>query len=76
MLILEVGINHFGSLLEAKKYLNFFLKSDFEYLTFQIQTEKFYKKFSSKINFELPVTFYLEAIKKVKKKKKNRSGYM
>ena len=31
MLILEVGINHFGSLLEAKKYLNFFLKSDFEY---------------------------------------------
>jgi sialic acid synthase SpsE len=70
MLILEVGINHFGSLLEAKKYLNFFLKSDFKYLTFQIQTEKFYKKFSNKINFELPVTFYIEAIKQVKNKNK------
>jgi sialic acid synthase SpsE len=65
-----VGINHFGSLFEANKYLNFFLKSNFEYLTFQIQTEKFYKKFSNKINFELPISFYLEAIKKVQNKNK------
>ena len=67
MIVLEVGINHFGNLFEAKSYLNFFFKSDFKYLTFQIQTEKFYKKFSKKINFELPIKFYLDAIKKSKK---------
>lgn len=70
MLILEVGINHFGSLSEARDYLKFFLKSNFKYLTFQIQTEKFYKKFSNKINFELPVKFYLNAIAKAKDKNK------
>jgi sialic acid synthase SpsE len=70
MLILEAGINHFGSLSEAKSYLNFFLNSNFKYLTFQIQTEQFYKKFIHKINFELPVKFYSEAIKKAKNKNK------
>jgi sialic acid synthase SpsE len=70
MVVLEVGINHFGSLSEANYYLNFFLKSDFKHLTFQIQTETFYKKFSKKINFELPVEFYLSAIKKSKNKNK------
>jgi hypothetical protein len=48
MIVLEVGINHFGNEQEAKKYLDFFLKSDFKYLTFQIQSEKFYKKFKKK----------------------------
>jgi sialic acid synthase SpsE len=71
MLILEVGINHFGKLSEAKKYLDFFLKSNFKYLTFQIQTESFYNKFNNqKLNFELPLKFYSDAIKKAKKKKK------
>jgi len=70
MVVLEVGINHFGSLSQANSYLDFFLKSDFKYLTFQIQTEAFYKKFRKKINFELPVKFYLDAIKKSKNKNK------
>ena len=52
MIVLEVGINYFGSVSLANSYLDFFLKSDFEYLTFQIQKEKFYKKFFKKINSE------------------------
>lgn len=71
MIVLEVGINHFGKLSEANSYLNFFLKSNFEYLTFQIQSKEFYKKFDNKINFKLPLKFYSDAIKKVKKKIKN-----
>jgi len=39
MIVLEVGINHFGKLSEANYYLNFFLKSNFKYLTFQIQSK-------------------------------------
>jgi len=70
MIVLEVGINHFGKLSEANSYLNFFLKSNFEYLTFQIQSKEFYKKFDNKINFKLPLKFYSDAIKKVKKKNK------
>jgi sialic acid synthase SpsE len=70
MIVLEVGINHFGSVSQANSYLDFFLKSDFDYLTFQIQTEEFYKKFSKKINFELPLNFYLNAIRKSKNKNK------
>ena len=45
MIILEVGINHFGSIKEANEYLKFFLESNFKFLTFQIQTKKFYQKF-------------------------------
>ena len=70
MIVLEVGINHFGSLSEANSYLDFFLESDFKHLTFQIQTEAFYKKFLKKINFELPSEFYLDAIRKSKNKNK------
>jgi sialic acid synthase SpsE len=70
MIVLEVGINHFGSLSDANSYLNFFLKSDFKNLTFQIQTTEFYKKFFHKINFELPIKFYSDAIKKAKSKNK------
>jgi sialic acid synthase SpsE len=70
MIVLEVGINHFGSLSDANSYLNFFLKSDFKNLTFQIQTTEFYKKNFHKINFELPIKFYSDAIKKAKSKNK------
>jgi sialic acid synthase SpsE len=66
MIILEVGINHFGSVKEANYYLDFFLKSKFKYLTFQVQSESFYKKFTKKINFKLPKKFYINAIEKVK----------
>jgi sialic acid synthase SpsE len=70
MIVLEVGINHFGSVLEAKNILKFFLNSRYEYLSFMIQTEEFNKKYKNKLNFELPKSFYLEAIKQAKKKKK------
>lgn len=66
MIVLEVGINHFGIEAEAKKYLDFFLKSNFNYLTFQIQSQKFYKKFEKKINFKLPKEFYFYAIQKAR----------
>ena len=44
MIVLEVGINHFGSTKEANDYLNYFLKSNYKFLTFQIQTKKVYEK--------------------------------
>ena len=65
-LILEVGLNHFGKVSESKRYLEFFLKSDFKYLTYQIQKEKFYKKFK----FKLPLDHYKFLIKKTHKQKK------
>ena len=43
-IILEVGLNHLGSEKKAKKYLNFFLKSKFKKMTFQINTVEYYKK--------------------------------
>jgi len=67
---LEVGINHFGKVKEANKYLNYFLNSQFNYLTFMLQTEKFYKKYIKKINFHLPRSFYEKAIKLSHKKNK------
>ena len=65
-LILEVGLNHFGKIRESKKYLDFFLKSNFKFLTYQIQKESFYKKF----NFKLPLDHYKSLIKKTHQKKK------
>ncbi len=65
-LILEVGLNHFGKISESKKYLQFFLKSNFKSLTYQIQKEDFYKKF----NFKLPIDHYKFIIKKTHQKNK------
>ena len=70
MIILEVGINHFGSTKDANDYLNFFLKSEYKFLTFQIQTKKFNEKNLKKIDFELPVSFYKKALNKAKSKNK------
>ena len=65
-LILEVGLNHFGKINESKKYLDFFLNSNYKYITYQIQKETFYKKF----NFKLPITHYKKLIESVHKKNK------
>lgn len=65
-IILEVGLNHLGKTLSAEKYLNFFLNSNYDKITFQINTSKFYKKYP----YELPLSFYRNALKKVKLKKK------
>tara|TARA_B100000029_G_C17310477_1_gene864199 strand:+ start:87 stop:416 length:330 start_codon:yes stop_codon:yes gene_type:complete len=62
MMILETGINHFGKIKEANEYLNYFLKSKFNYLTFMLQSEKFYKKYKRKIDFKLPKSFYEKAL--------------
>ena len=43
-IVLEVGLNHFGKISFSKRYLNYFLKSDFKYITYQIQKDKFYEK--------------------------------
>ena len=69
-IVLELGINHFGNISEAKKYINFFFKSNFELLTFQVQSKEFYKKFEKKIDFKLPLGFYKETLNKAKKYKK------
>ncbi len=65
-LILEVGLNHFGKISESKRYLEFFLKSNFNFLTYQIQKESFYKKFK----FKLPLDHYKFLIKKTHQKRK------
>ena len=70
MLILEAGINHFGKIIDAKKYLNFFLNSKFTHLTFMIHNDQFYKNFEKKINFKLDNNFYKNALKLAHKKKK------
>ena len=70
MIVLEAGINHFGKLSEAKKFLNFFLNSNFKYLTFMIQKKEFYEKYKKSINFYLPKSFYLNALNLAKRKKK------
>tara|TARA_B100000029_G_C17582220_1_gene959977 strand:+ start:150 stop:896 length:747 start_codon:yes stop_codon:yes gene_type:complete len=66
MIILEAGLNHFGKVKEAREYLNFFLKSNFKKLTFQINTKEYYKKYP----FKLPISFYKYALKKTKQKGK------
>jgi sialic acid synthase SpsE len=68
--VLEAGINHFGKIKEANEYLNYFLNSKFNYLTFMLQTETFYNKYKRKINFHLPNSFYEKAIKLSHKKNK------
>ena len=68
---LEVGVNHFGKTSYANRVLNFFLKSNFQNLTFMIHLEKFYKKFEKKgINFKLSNKFYSNIINYCKKRKK------
>ena len=65
-LILEVGLNHYGKVTESNKYLQFFLKSNFKSLTYQIQKEIYYKKFK----FKLPKDHYKFLIQKIHQKNK------
>jgi sialic acid synthase SpsE len=64
--ILEIGLNHFGKISHSERYINFFLKSNFDSITYQIQKEKFYKKFK----FLLPLNYYKSVIEKVHKNNK------
>ena len=69
---LEAGLNHFGSEKEAKTILNFFLNSQFKYLSFMLHKKEFYEHQikKNKINFFLRKKFYKDAIKLAHKKGK------
>ena len=69
---LEAGLNHFGSQREAKTILDFFLNSQFKYLSFMLHTKNFYEHQikKNKINFLLKKNFYLDALKLAHKKGK------
>ena len=80
-LILEVGLNHFGKVSESKKYLEFFLKSDFKFLTYQIQKKSFYNKFKfDEITNELWIKyfnqFFLGYVNILNKIKVRNGGYI
>ena len=60
---LEAGINHFGNLKDAKKIVNFFLKSPFKNLTFMLHNLEFYNDQKLKgIDFILPENFYKQLL--------------
>ena len=47
-LFLEVGVNHIGNINLADDYLNFFLRSDYQNLTFMIHNQNFYDLMNKK----------------------------
>ena len=65
-IILETGLNHLGDEKKAKKYLDFFLKSKYKKMTFQINTLKYYRKYPHQLND----AFYRKAIKLANSKNK------
>ena len=70
-IFIEAGINHFGSLKEAKIILDYFLKSKIKNLTFMLHNEKFYSsQLKLGINFYLPKDFYSYALKECHNKHK------
>ena len=69
-IILEAGVNHLGKISEADKFLNFFLNSDYRYLTFMIQQKTFYEKMKNKLDYNLSQKFYTKAIRLAHKKNK------
>jgi sialic acid synthase SpsE len=70
-LFLEVGVNHIGNINLADDYLNFFLRSDYQNLTFMIHNQNFYDLMNKKKkNYLLPKKFYQKAITLAHKNKK------
>ena len=70
-IFLEVGLNHLGSVDEANKVLNFFIKSKFKHLTFLLHKRSFYnEQIKKKKNLYLPKSFYIKALKLAHKKGK------
>ena len=65
-IIIEVGMNHMGNIHKAKKYFNFFLKSEYKKITFQINTPQYYKKKP----YILKRSFYENILKLAKKNNK------
>ena len=69
MIICEIGINHLGSELRAKKMVYQILKTKVDAITFQIPSPEFIKNFKIKTK-ELNLSFYKKIIKIIHKKKK------
>lgn len=65
-IILEAGLNHLGNEKKAKKYLDFFLKSKYKKMTFQINTLEYYRKNPH----QLSDAFYRKAIRLANSKNK------
>ena len=69
MIICEVGINHLGSQKIANKYIDYVANTRADALTFQVLKDSFFKNNKYK-NFKLEIEYFINAIKKVKKKGK------
>ena len=69
MIICEIGINHLGSELRAKRMVDQILKTNADAITFQIPSSDFIKNFKIKTK-AIKIDFYKEIIKKVHRKKK------
>ena len=48
--IAEIGLNHLGSEVIAKKYLNYLINTNVDGISFQIKNEEFNKKFKLATN--------------------------
>ena len=66
MIFGEVGLNHNGSTIYAKKYIDFHKKLKFDVLTFQIREPQFYER-KEKKHLVLPDKFYSAFAKKYSK---------
>tara|TARA_Y100001970_G_scaffold290638_1_gene425128 strand:+ start:1686 stop:2438 length:753 start_codon:yes stop_codon:yes gene_type:complete len=73
MIFGEVGLNHNGSTIYAKKYIDFHKKLKFDVLTFQIREPQFYER-KEKKHLVLPDKFYSAFAKKYSKLKNLNSG--
>ncbi len=69
MIICEIGINHLGSEIRAKRMVNQLLKKKIDAITFQIPSKDFINNFKIKTK-ELRIEFYQRIIKIIHKKKK------
>jgi len=69
MIFAECGLNHNGSTLYAKKYIQFHKKNNFDVLSFQIREPEFYLKKKYK-NLKLQNNFYKYLSDFYKKEKK------
>ena len=54
--IAEIGLNHLGSEVIAKKYLNYLINTNVDGISFQIKNEDFNKKFEIATNIPVTIT--------------------
>tara|TARA_B100000886_G_scaffold327913_1_gene275829 strand:- start:18 stop:770 length:753 start_codon:yes stop_codon:yes gene_type:complete len=69
MIVCEIGINHLGSELRAKKMVRQILKTKADAITFQIPSPEFIKNLRFKFR-ELRISFYKSIIKEIHNKNK------